>query len=159
MSREATFTIPLRYIDVTRATSTTLEVMLDRRIDDCWNIEGDRDLSDSWTGFTRFTVLKEKPADGFSSSGERLTRKQTTSRPATLFPERWKKMSEAAQRKDKQKWAIEKPEFKETIYKKTHTKKVGSSNASSSALQNQRRKVQRNLSHFRCSQDKIRMHR
>ena len=46
--REESFPIPLRYIDVTRATSTTLDVMLERRMDDYWNIEGNRDLSDSW---------------------------------------------------------------------------------------------------------------
>ena len=83
----------LRYIDVTRATSATLDVMVERRIDDYWNIEGKRDLSDSWTVFTRFTILDEKPPDGY-----------TWSRGAV---EIWKEMSEAAQRKDKQKWAIE----------------------------------------------------
>ena len=61
MPREESFPIPLRYIDVTRATSTTLDVMLERRIDDYWNVDGNRDLSDSWTGFTRFTILDEKP--------------------------------------------------------------------------------------------------
>ena len=35
--------------------------MLERRMDDYWNIEGNRDLSDSRTGFTRFTTLDEKP--------------------------------------------------------------------------------------------------
>ena len=32
--REESFPIPLRYIDVTSATSTTLDVMLERRMDD-----------------------------------------------------------------------------------------------------------------------------
>ena len=49
--REDPFPIPLKYIHVTRATSTTLDVMLERRIDDNRNIEVNRDLSDSWTGF------------------------------------------------------------------------------------------------------------
>ena len=40
-----------------------------------------------------------------------MTKKQTTSRPAYLWPETWKDMSEAAQRKEKQKWAIEKPQL------------------------------------------------
>ena len=48
---------------MTRATSTTLDMMLERRIEDYWNIEGNRDLSDSWTGFTRFTMLDENPLD------------------------------------------------------------------------------------------------
>ena len=38
--------------------------MQERRIDDYWNIDGSRDLSDSWTGFTEFTLLEEKPPDG-----------------------------------------------------------------------------------------------
>ena len=37
-----------------------LDVMQERRIDDCWNIDGSRDLPDSWTGFTQFTLLDEK---------------------------------------------------------------------------------------------------
>ena len=35
--REASFPIPLKYIDVTRATSTSLDVMLEKSIDDNWN--------------------------------------------------------------------------------------------------------------------------
>ena len=79
-----------------------------RRIDDFWNVEGNRDLPDSWTGFTEFTMLNEKPPHGFSWSEVRLTKKQTTSRLDYFWPEIWKDVSEAAQRKEKQKWAIEK---------------------------------------------------
>ena len=42
-------------------------------------------------------------------SRRRLTRKQTTSTPDTLWPKVWKDISEASKRKEKQKWAIEKP--------------------------------------------------
>ena len=34
--------------------------MQEKRIDDYWNIDGSRDLSDPWTGFTQFTLLEEK---------------------------------------------------------------------------------------------------
>ena len=44
--------------------------MLEHRMDDYWNIGGNRDLSDSWTGFTRFTILDEKPPDGYTWSRE-----------------------------------------------------------------------------------------
>ena len=64
MPIEASFPIPLRYIDVTRATRTNLDVVHERRIDDHCNIDGSRDLSDSWTIFTQFT-LSEKPPDGY----------------------------------------------------------------------------------------------
>ena len=49
------------------------------------------------------TVSKEKPPDGCSWSGERLTRKQTTSRPDNVWPDMWKHMSDAAKRKAKNK--------------------------------------------------------
>ena len=63
--REASFIIPLKYIDVTRATSTSLDVMMEKNIDYYLNVDGDRELLDMWTGFTRFTVLDEKQPDGW----------------------------------------------------------------------------------------------
>ena len=66
----------LKYIDVTRTTDSTLDVMLEKSIDGYWNVDGDRELSHTWTGFTRFTILSDKPPDGYTWSGERLTRKQ-----------------------------------------------------------------------------------
>ena len=41
-------------------------------------------------------------------SGERLTRKQLTSRPDYLWPELWKSMGKHAKLKEKQKWSNEK---------------------------------------------------
>ena len=58
--REESFPIPLKYIDVTRTTHTNLDIKQEKRIDDYWNIDGSRDLSDPWTGFTQFTLLDEK---------------------------------------------------------------------------------------------------
>ena len=67
--REESFPIPLKYIVVSRTTHTNLDVMQESRIDDYWKIDGSRDLSDSWTGFTQFTLLDEKPPDGNMWSG------------------------------------------------------------------------------------------
>ena len=47
--REESFPIPLKYLDVSRTTHTNLDVKQERRVDDYWNIDGSRDLSDSWT--------------------------------------------------------------------------------------------------------------
>ena len=58
--REESFPIPLKYIDVSRTTHTNLDVKQQKRIDDYWNIDGSRDLSDPWTVFTQFTLLEEK---------------------------------------------------------------------------------------------------
>ena len=75
------------------------------------NIDGSRDLSDYWTGFTQFTLLSEKPPNGFLWSGGRLTRKQLTSRPDYLWPELWTKLGRNAQLKERQKWSNEKPKL------------------------------------------------
>ena len=69
--REESFLVPLNYIDVSRTTHTNLDVMQESRIDDYWKIDGSRNLSDSWTGFTQFIPLEEKPPDGYMWSGER----------------------------------------------------------------------------------------
>ena len=106
--REESFPIPLKYIDVSRTTHTNLDVKQEKRIDDYWNIDGSRDLSDPWTGFTQFTLLEEKAPDGYMWSGERLTRKKLTSRPDHLWPELWKSMGKHAKLKEKQKWSNEK---------------------------------------------------
>ena len=131
--------------------------MLERRIDDYWNIDGSKDLSDSWTGFTQFTLLDEKPPDGFLWSGERLTKRQVTSRPNYLWRELWTKLGRNDKLKEKQKWSIEKAkldnaerlrgiyfidhedkEFKETT--RIARKKVGNTNGSHYALQDMQEK-------------------
>ena len=63
--REESFPIPLKFIDVSRTIHTNLDVMQEKRINDYWNIDESRDLSDYWTGFTQFILLEEKPPNGF----------------------------------------------------------------------------------------------
>ena len=58
-----------------------------------------------------FILLNDRPPDGYTWSGERLTREQTTSRPYNVWPDVWKHMSDAAESKAKQKWAFEKPKL------------------------------------------------
>ena len=108
---EESFPISLKYIDVTRTTHTLLDVLLEKHIDDYWNVDGERELSDARTGFTRFILLNERPPDGFSWSWRRRLRKQTTSRPDKAWPDMWKHMSVAAKSKAKQKWAIREPKY------------------------------------------------
>ena len=68
MPREESFPIPLKYIDVIRSTQTDLDVAQEKRIDDYWNVDGNRNLSDSWT------LLNETPPEGFMWSVGRLTK-------------------------------------------------------------------------------------
>ena len=79
--REDTFPLPVKYVDVTRTTYTSLDVMVEKNIGDYWHVDEDRELSDAWTGVTRFVLLVERPPEGKTWSGGRRKRKQTTSRP------------------------------------------------------------------------------
>ena len=69
MPREESFPIPLKCIDVTRTTHTSLDVLFEKNIDDCSNVDGERELSDAWTGFTSFILLNERLRDGYTWSG------------------------------------------------------------------------------------------
>ena len=62
----------------------------------------DRSLSDSWTGFTKFSSLNKEPLQGF------VVQEGTFVVQATTEPEYlWPGMSKAAQKKKKkQEWAI-----------------------------------------------------
>ena len=107
--REESFPIPLKYIDVSRTTHTNLDVKQEKRIEDYWNIDGSRDLSDPWTGFTQFTLLDEKAPDGYMWSGGEIKEKTVDiPRPDHLWPELWEKMGKHAKLKEKQEWCNEK---------------------------------------------------
>ena len=58
-------------------------------------------LSDSWTGFTRFTSLNETPRKGCMWSGGRLNKIQTTSRPDHIWLDAWTRIGKAVQRRGK----------------------------------------------------------
>ena len=104
-SPRESFPIPLKYIDVSRTTHTNLDVKQEKRIDDFWNVDGSRDLSGPWTGFTRFTLLEEKTPDGYMWSGGRLTNGSLTSRPDHLWTELCIKRGRNAKLKERQKWS------------------------------------------------------
>ena len=52
--------MPLKYIDVTRKTQTSLDVLLEKNFDHHWNVDGERELSVARTGFTRFNFIERK---------------------------------------------------------------------------------------------------
>ena len=111
MPKEETFRIPLQYIDVTGSTHTDLYVLQEKRIDDYWNVDSNRNLSDSWKGFSRFTRLKQKPPNGYMWSRRRLTNIQSTTRPDHVWSEVWTKICKAAQHRERKEWAKDKPKL------------------------------------------------
>ena len=84
--KEETFPTPLKYIDVMRSTNTDLDVAQEKRIDDYWNVDEDGRLSDSWTGFTKFPLLKETSPKRYMWFGRRRPKIQTTTRPDHVWP-------------------------------------------------------------------------
>ena len=97
--------MPLKYIDVTRATSTSLDVMLDENFDDHWKINGDRELSDTWTGFTTSTMLRMKKTAGWMTPGP-VRNTESTHPRVLLVSHLW-----SVEAREKQKRAIEKPKL------------------------------------------------
>ena len=88
MPQQEAFHIPTKYIDVTRTTFTSLDVMLGKQVEDYWNVDGERELSDAWTGFTRFILLNERPPDGYTWARRMGSPRHTLNRrPRTEGPE------------------------------------------------------------------------
>ena len=87
MPKEESFPMPLKYVVVTRTTHTSLDVLQEGRIDDHWNVDVDRNLSDSWTGSTKFTQVTETLPKGYVWSRWPRTKIQATARPDDLWPE------------------------------------------------------------------------
>ena len=105
--KEETFPIPLKHIDLAKSTHTDLDVMQEKRIDDCWNVDSNRNLSVH--GKVSRSLLywkKNLPKDLWS--GGRLTTIQPTSRPDHVWPEVWTKIGKAAQNREKQEGTKEK---------------------------------------------------
>ena len=109
--KEETLPVLLKYIDVTWSTHTDLDVLQEKKMDDYWNVDSSKHLSDSWRGLTKFTLLKEKPPTGFLWSRERLTKIQSTTRPDHEWPEVFTKFGKATQNRENQEWVKEKPKL------------------------------------------------
>ena len=101
--KEETFPFSTDIHYVTRSTYIDLDVMQEKRVDDYWTVDSKRILSDSWQGFTKFTLLKRKLPKGYMWSGETLTKVQTTTRPDHVWPEVWTKFGKAPLRIGKNK--------------------------------------------------------
>ena len=70
MPREESFPVPMKYIDVTRTTHTSLDVLLEKilKITGTWMKKEKYQMHGQ--GFTRFILLNERPPGGKTWSGE-----------------------------------------------------------------------------------------
>ena len=111
MPKEETISIPLKYFDVTRSTHTDLVfckqnvltiIGMSIRADICQTHGEDLQSSLCW---------KRNPPKRYMWSGWRLTKIQATTRPDHAWPEVWTKIGKAAQNREKQERAKEKPKL------------------------------------------------
>ena len=85
--REESFPIPLKYIDVSRTTHTNLDVKQERHIDDYWNIDGSRDLSEYCDKFhSGYSIRRETSRRIYVVWGE-TDKKTDYIKPDYLWPE------------------------------------------------------------------------
>ena len=89
------------YIDGAKSTHTILDVLQEKRSDDDWNVEANRILSDSWTGFTKYTLLKN--LKGVYVVLRETDKIQATTRLENVWLEVWTKIGKAAQKREKSK--------------------------------------------------------
>ena len=74
----------------------------EKRLGGYWNVDVSRSLSDSWTGFTKYTLLW---------SGVETDKNSSNYQIKNLWPEMWSGLSKTAQRKEMLWWADEKPKL------------------------------------------------
>ena len=104
--REESFPIPLKYIDVSR-TLIQIWMLSKRNASMIIGISMGQEICLIHGQVSLNLLLEENSPNGYMWSGERLTRKQLTSRPDHLWPEFWKKMGKNAKLKEKHLKVVE----------------------------------------------------
>jgi hypothetical protein len=110
--------LPLKYLDVMRQTYTDLETKVESSIEDVWTDDGDKILSNPWTGRTVFYPLKPPAPAGYIWIEGRLTKVQQTTRPDNVWPEVWQAMSKKQKLEAIEKWKTLKAKFAEARSKR-----------------------------------------
>ena len=108
MPKEESFPILLKHIGVTRTTHTSLDVLLGKRFEDYWNLDGEKELSDARTGFTRFILLNERHLMGTRGSGRDFQENKQRLAQTMYGQICGRKCLMQRKQKAKQRWAIEK---------------------------------------------------
>ena len=105
--------LPTKYLDVTRRTYTSIETEAESCVEDFWNMNGNRALSEEWVGKTIFEVLNFPPKKNYHWVSGRETKIQQTSRPGNVWPEVWDSLSDKKKEKAIADWKILEPKLNE----------------------------------------------
>ena len=109
--KEESFLPPLEHIDDTRTTHTLLDVLLEKHIDDHWNVTGEKRIVRCMDRLDKICSIKGKATGRIHMVRGETDQETKISRPDSVRPDMWKHMSDAAKKKAKQRWAIEKPKL------------------------------------------------
>ena len=82
-------------------------------ISDLWNLDGSRQLSDSWRGKTVFEFIRPPPKKNHYWVDGLEVRKQKTSRPGHIWPKVWDSLSEKARHEARKEWETLGPRIEE----------------------------------------------
>ena len=91
--------LPTKYLDVTRKTYTSIETEAEKCVDDLWNVDGNKALSEEWIGKTIFEILHFPPKKNHYWVAGRETKIQETTRPGNVWPEVWDLMGDKKKKK------------------------------------------------------------
>ena len=84
--------IPLKYVAVMRRTRSTIDNVSENVIHDNWTEAMDVNLSEDWTGTTRFQILRTR-LEGYIWVSGRPTKIQKITRPDSIWPQAWMQLS------------------------------------------------------------------
>ena len=105
--------MPTKYLDVTRRTYTSIETEQEKCIEDFWNVDGSRALTEEWVGKTIFEYRHFPPKKDHCWVAGRETKIQETTRAGNVWPEVWKSLSPKKKEKAIKDWEILKPKLDE----------------------------------------------
>ena len=101
--------IPLKYIDITRRTETTLRDKSEACIYDCWYDSEEEKLSAPWIGRTIFNLIMIEPREGCTWVNGEEVQIMKTNRPGDIMKTEWTRLSKSRRNKEIERWKIEGP--------------------------------------------------
>ena len=98
---EDDFPILLNHVDIQRQTKTSIDVLQEATIDDNWNTDGDKSLSELWIGVTRLALLNKNQPEGYMWVPKQTDEKKKKGHYKTrnMWSEEWSNISEGSQGK------------------------------------------------------------
>ena len=100
--RKESYPIPLSNVDFIRSPYADLEIAQENRIYDCWDVEKNRNLSESWTGFQKNYVIERNSFERALPTREEIHENLND----IMYRSKWRdaltRIGKAAQRRKKQ---------------------------------------------------------